>query len=84
MKIAPVHPDCEFSFWLRSLMGSAGGASIAYTHSGCPGGSGLVNHGLDCLAITSCSPEQSVVFLPEVVLPFSRLAFDHATTVSFL
>jgi len=24
VKIAPVHSDCECSFWLRSLMGSAG------------------------------------------------------------
>jgi len=24
VKIAPVHSDCKCSFWLRSLMGSAG------------------------------------------------------------
>src|SRR6218665_3541962 len=80
-----------FGLWVQVLAAVPDGicwlAPRSLTRTlGAPLSTGLVNHGLTCLAITSLSPEQSVVFLPEVVVwtVAARLAFGHKTSAAFL
>jgi hypothetical protein len=85
VKIAPVHSDFECSFWAAVPDGICWLTPQSLTRTlGASFRAGLVNHGLTCLAITSCSPEQSVVFLPDVVCSRLHSVLAHMAASAFV